>query len=135
MLDGRHALVLEFLHRADDLVAEFNRADTLIALLDAGRLALDVDLEPDAADAGGLHEQVTRFARDARVRLVAADDGVQGTVAADLLVDDDVDHDIALRRQPELLQVLNREHVAGDAALHVARAPAVDASVLDLGRP
>src|SRR5262249_4636793 len=57
------------------------------------------------------------------------------TVAADLLVDDDVDHDIALRRQPELLQVLNREHVAGDAALHVARAPAVDASVLDLGRP
>src|SRR5262249_92101 len=47
MLYGRYAIVLKVEHRLHDLVAEIDRADAEIALLDAGRLALDVDPEPD----------------------------------------------------------------------------------------
>ena len=54
MLDSCNALGLERLDSLGDLVTEFDAADALIAALDAGRLTLDFDLEPDAPDAGGL---------------------------------------------------------------------------------
>ena len=102
-----------------------------IALLDAGRLALDLDLEPDAADAGRLHREVAGLAGNAGVGFIASDDRVERAVAAHLLVDDDVDHDVALGRKAKLLEVLDSKDVARDAALHVAGAAAVDAAVLD----
>src|SRR5262249_30698192 len=75
------------------------------------------------------------LAGDTGVCLVATDDGVERAVAADLLVDDDIDHDIPLGGEPELFQILDCEHVAGDATLHVAGTAAVDPSILDRGRP
>src|SRR5262249_9797640 len=51
MRDGRYALGLEVGDRFDDLVAELDSADALVALLNARRLAVNLDLEPDAADA------------------------------------------------------------------------------------
>ena len=91
MLDGGDAFGLERIDRLGDLVAELDAADALIAPLDAGRLALDFDLEPDAADAGRLHRKPAGLAGNAGVRLVAADDRIEGAMAADLLIDDDVD--------------------------------------------
>src|SRR4029079_15450417 len=73
--------------RFHDLVAEFDPADPLVALLDAGRLAVNLDFEPDAAAAGGLHRQVARLAGNARVSLVATDHRIQGAVTADFLID------------------------------------------------
>src|SRR5581483_6895596 len=106
-----------------------------VTLLDTGRLALDVDLKPDTSDAGRLHEEVAGLAGDAGIGLVSADDCIKRAVAAHLLIDDDVDHDIALGGQPQLLEILHRQHVAGDAALHVAGTAAVDTAILDRSRP
>ena len=52
-------------------------------------------------------------------------------MAAHLLVNDDVDHDVALRGKAKLLEILNGEDVARDAALHVAGSAPINASVLD----
>src|SRR5262245_31505850 len=99
MRDCRDALGLEIGHCLRDLVAEIDSADTLVSLLDAGRLAVNLDLEPDAPDASRLHGEIAGLAGDTSVRLVAADHRIERAMAADLLVNDDVDQDIALRRQ------------------------------------
>ena len=65
--DGRDARGLEVGDRLRDLVAEVDAADAEIALLDAGRLAVDLDLEPDAADAGRLHREIAGLAGNAGV--------------------------------------------------------------------
>ena len=67
----RDPLCLQVRDRLHDLVAEFDAADALVALLDAGGLAVDFDFEPDAADACGLHREVAGLAGNAGVSLVA----------------------------------------------------------------
>src|SRR5262245_51739022 len=69
--DGCDALRFEIGDCLCDLVAEFDAADALIALLNSCGLAVDLDLEPDPADAGGLHRKVTRLARDSCIRHIA----------------------------------------------------------------
>src|SRR5262245_64818701 len=96
MRHGRNALRLEICDRLHDLIAEVDAADALVALLNARGLAVNLDLEPDAADACGLHREVASFSGYARIGLVAADHGIQRAMAADFLVDDHVDVDIAL---------------------------------------
>src|SRR5690606_3859202 len=123
---GRHAMILQFLHRLDDLVAELNGTDAEVALLDSRGLALDLDLEPDAPDAGRLHREIARFAGDAGIGSVASRNGVERAMAGDLLIDDDVDHHVTFWGEAELLQELHRQDVARHTALHVARAPAVN---------
>src|SRR6202023_1947479 len=49
MRDGRDALGLEISNRLDDLVAELDSADALVTFLNAGGLAVNFDLEPNAA--------------------------------------------------------------------------------------
>src|ERR1043166_1047185 len=92
---GRHSLLFERRNRLDDFIAELNGADALIASLNAGRLALNVDLKPNAANAGGLHRKAAGLAGNTGVSLVAANDGVERAMAADLLVDHDVEVDVA----------------------------------------
>ena len=135
MRDGRDPLGFEIGDGLGDLVAEIDAAHALIPLLDARRLAVDLDLEPDAADASGLHREVAGLAGNAGVGLVAANDGVERAVAAHLLVNDDIDHDVAFGSEAEFLEVLHGEDVARDAALHVAGTAPVDAAVLDRRRP
>src|SRR5215218_6334832 len=89
----RDPLRLKIRDRFHDLVAEFDAADPLVALLDAGGLAVNLDFEPDAADACGLHRQVARLAGNASVSFVPTDHRIQGAVTADFLIDDDVDVD------------------------------------------
>src|SRR5271166_560082 len=135
MLDGCEALGLERLDSLCDLVTELNAADALITALNAGRLPLDFDCEPDAADAGGLHGEAAGFARNASVSRVAADHRVERAMTADLLVDHDIDHDIALDLDAGGLEQLDCEDVASHSTLHIARATAIEAALLDLGRP
>src|ERR1700751_538460 len=71
---GRHSLLFERRNRLDDFIAKLNGAAALIASLNAGRLALDVDLKPNAANAGGLHRKVAGLTGNASVSLVAAND-------------------------------------------------------------
>src|SRR5262249_48559891 len=120
VLHGRHSLVFERRNRLDDLIAELNGADAVIASLNAGRLALDVDTKPNAANAGGLHREAAGLAGNTGVRLVAANDRVERAVAANLLVDHDVEIDVALRLKSSLHHVLDGHNVTGDAALHIA---------------
>jgi len=63
--DRRDALGLEIRDRLDDFVAQLNSADALVALLNPGGLAVYLDLEPDAADACGLHREIAGLAGDA----------------------------------------------------------------------
>src|SRR5262249_28555857 len=135
MRHGCDALVLELLHGLGDLHAEFDPAHALVTFLDAGRLALNLDLEPDAADAGRLHVEIAGLAGNAGIGLVAADHRVERSVPTQLFVDDDIDMDVALGLEPRRLEILDREDVARDAPLHVARSAPVDAAVLDRGRP
>ena len=69
MRDSRDAFGLEIGDRLGDLVAEIDAADAEIALLDAGGLAVDLDLEPDAPDAGRLHREIAGLAGNAGVGL------------------------------------------------------------------
>src|SRR6185437_11863927 len=135
MLHGRDALLFQGGDGLCDLVTEFDATDALIAPLDAGRLALNFDLEPDAADARRLHRKTAGLARNAGVSLVAADHRVERTVAANFFVNDDVNVNIPFRLEPRRDHVLDRHDVAGDAALHIARPAPVDAAILDRGRP
>jgi hypothetical protein len=64
--------------------------------------------------------QVAGLARDAGIGGIAADHRVEGAVAADLLVDDDIDQDVTLEVDAELLEILHSQDMAGDAALHIA---------------
>ena len=130
-----HPPVLELLHGLADLHAEIDAADALVALLDAGGLAEDQNLEPDAPDTGRLNGQAAGFAGNAAIRLVAADHRIQCSVSAELLVDDEVDHDVALGLEAGGEQAFHRHDMGGDAALHVGGATAVDAPVLDLAAP
>src|SRR5690242_19840709 len=120
VLHRRDALLLERRHRLDDLVTELDGGDALIAALDAGRLALHVDLEPNAADAGGLDSQATGFSGNAGICLIAADYGVERPMATELLVNHDIQVNVALRFEPDGHHVLDSHDVAGDAAFHVA---------------
>src|ERR1700722_2657046 len=131
----RDALGFEISDRLGDGVAEIDAADPLVAFLDAGRLALNLDLEPDATDAGGLHGEVAGLARYAGVGFVASNHGVERAVAAHFLVNDDVDHDVAPRRQSEILEILYGEDVTRGAAFHIAGAAPIYASFLDARRP
>ena len=97
MGDRRDALGLEIRDRLDDFVAQLNSADALVALLNPGGLAVYLDLEPDAADACGLHREIAGLAGDAGVRPIAADHRIERAVTADFLIDDHVDVDVALR--------------------------------------
>src|SRR6476661_8014281 len=97
MSDGCHALRLEIRNRLDDLVAELDPADSFIPFLNAGRLAVNLDLEPDTADAGRLHRQIAGFSGYAGISPVAADHRVQRPVSADLFIDDDIDVHVAFR--------------------------------------
>src|SRR5262249_819006 len=99
---GRHSLLFGRRNRLDDSIPELNGADGLIGSLNAGRLALDVDLKPNAADAGGLHRKAAGLAGNTGVSLVAANDRVKRAMAANLLVDHDVEEDVALRLKPSL---------------------------------
>src|SRR5262249_33592778 len=58
----RDPLGLEIGDRLHNLVAEIDAADALVALLNTRGLAVNLDLEPDAADARGLHREVAGFA-------------------------------------------------------------------------
>src|SRR5580693_7106866 len=98
---GRDTLGLQIRDRLGDLVAEIDAANAFVPLLDAGRLALNFNLEPDAADAGGLHGEIAGLARNAGVGFVAPDHRVEGAVAAHLLVNDNIDHDVAFRSEAE----------------------------------
>src|SRR5215467_4139844 len=135
VLHGRHSLVFERRNRLDDFIAKLDGADALIASLNAGRLALDVDLKPNAANAGGLHREAAGLAGNAGVSRVAANDRVERAMAANLLVDHDVEVDVALWLKSSLHHVLDGHDVAGDAALHIARATAVEFAILDQRRP
>src|ERR1051326_1015803 len=132
---GRHSLLFERRNRLDDFIAELNGADALIASLNAGRLALEVDLKPNAADTGGLHRKAAGLAGNASVSLVAANDRVERAMAANLLVDHDIEVDVALWLKSGLHHVLPGHNVAGDAALHIARAAAIEFAILDRRRP
>src|SRR5262249_8472849 len=120
MLNCRDTLGFERFDRLGDLVAELDPADALVTPLDAGRLALNFDLEPDATDVCGLDGQPTGLAGDPGIRLVAANHRVERAVAADLLIDDDIDQNVALEPEAGIFQKLDRQNVARDAALHVA---------------
>src|SRR5262245_42609608 len=97
MLYARDTFVLERRHRFDDLIADLDGADALIAALNAGRLPLYVDLEPNAADAGWLDREAAGLTGDAGVGRIAANYRIKCPVAADLLVDHDVEVYIAFR--------------------------------------
>src|SRR6185295_3599840 len=131
----RDPLRLKVRDRFHDLVAEFDAADPLVALLDTGGLAVNLDFEPDAADACGLHRQVARLAGNAGVSLVPADHRIQSAVTADFLIDDHVDVDVALGLHAGGHQAFHRHDVAGNAALHVGGPATIHATVLDRGRP
>src|SRR5262249_34105427 len=75
------------------------------------------------------------LAGNASIGLVAADDGIQRPVATDLLVDDDIDVNVALGLQPRGQQAFRRHNVAGDTTFHVGGAAPIDAAVLDGGGP
>ena len=56
-------------------------------------------------------------------------------MTAHFSVDDDIDVDVACELHPGFLEEFNGEDMAGDAALHVAGAATVDATILDRGGP
>src|SRR5689334_18606377 len=120
MLDRGDALGLERFDRLGDLVTEFDAADTLISPLNAGRLALDLDLKPDATDASRLDCQAAGLSGNSSVGLVAADDRVERAVPADFFVDYDINEHVALELDAGRFEKLDRKDVAGDTALHVA---------------
>src|SRR6202011_5130273 len=97
-------------------------ADAFIALLDTGRLAVDFDLEPDAADAGRLPREPAGFAGDAGIRLVAANDRIQGPMPAHFLIDHNVEQDVALGLHPRREKAFHRHDVARHSAPPVRRA-------------
>src|SRR5262245_34056957 len=131
----RDALGLEIRDCLGDFVAQLNSADALVALLNAGGLAVNFDLEPDTTDACGLHREIAGLAGDAGVRLVPADHRIDGTVSAYLLVDYPVDVDVALGLETGGHKAFDRHDVAGNAALHVGGTSPIDAAVLNGGRP
>src|SRR5262249_36922434 len=132
---GRHPLLFERRNRLDDFIAKLNGADGLTPTQTAGRLALAVALKPNAADAGGFHREAAGLAGNAGVSRVTANDGVERAMAAHLLVDHDVEEDVALRLKSGLHHVLHGHDVAGDAALHIARAAAIEFAILYRRRP
>src|SRR6185437_13901111 len=83
--DGRDPDRLKLGDGFGDRIAEIDAADAKIALLDAGRFPMDLDLEPDPADAGRLHREIAGLAGDSCVGVIAADDRVERAVAAHLL--------------------------------------------------
>src|SRR5215470_1025802 len=96
MLDRGDALRLQRFDRLGDLISKFDSADTLIATLDSGRLALNLDLEPNSADTCRLDRQSAGLARYAGVSLIAADHRIECTVTADFLIYHDIDQHITL---------------------------------------
>ena len=135
MRHGCHALGLEICHRLDDLVTQIDPADAFVALLNAGRLAVNLDLEPDAADASRLDREIARLSGNAGVGLVTADDRIQRAVAADLLVDHDVDVNVALGFQTCGQQAFHRHDMARNSAFHVRGTAPINTAVLYGGGP
>src|SRR4051812_39070096 len=120
MLDAGQALYFKRLHRLDNLVSKLDPADALVAPLDAGRLSLNLNLEPYSADASGLHRESARLAGDTCVRGIAADHGIQRAMATHFLIDYDVYQNVAFQLNACRLQKLDRQNVAGDSAFHIA---------------
>src|SRR5205807_1504190 len=109
------------------LVAEIDSADALVALLNAGGLAADFDLEPDAANAGRLHGKPAGLSRNTRIRLVTADHRVERAMPAHLFIDDHIDINVTFGLHPRGKKPLHCHDVARHSALHIAGAAAVDA--------
>ena len=134
-------LPLELLERDDDLERLLDRVDAAAGLpagVDgevAGRgvrlHALDLDAEVHEPTLGGAQPQLGRLERDRHVGRGRALDDLARAVPDDLLVADDVEHDVSARLEALLERDLRRPHRGGEAALHVGRAAPVEAAVDD----